>query len=272
MAYVSASAEGATCFSLPAFARAFGRARREEPALVALAASNGGLVLLFLALMPLDGRSILGIDPWVKPLKFALSIAIYCATFALLLLPTRPGGLRAFARWGTGGGLAVEIALITLQSARGTRSHFNDASALDGILFGVMGLAIIVVTLAAFALLALHLRATALPAPVQWGARLGIAVSLAGALLGGAMLANEGHTVGAEDGGEGLFFVNWSRENGDLRIAHFVGLHALQALPLVGLAFARSPRGVPLVFVASASYVAVVCGVFAWALAGRPLP
>ena len=86
-----------------------------------------------------------------------------------------------------------------------------------------------------------------------------------------------GHTVGASDGGRGLPVTGWSADHGDLRIAHFLGMHGLQVLPLLAwwIARRREPANEgtqrKLVFAAAASYLALF-GLVLWqAFRGQPI-
>jgi hypothetical protein len=82
------------------------------------------------------------------------------------------------------------------------------------------------------------------------------------------------HTVGAVDGGPGLPITGWSREHGDLRVPHFIGLHALQALALVAFAVRRRSTEavrVRIVSTAVASYIALYAILLWRALAGHSL-
>ena len=170
--------------------------------------------------------------------------------------------------------MAVEQAVIFGQAARGTTSHYNATSALNGLLFGLMGIFILVNTLMTVWALWLVWRHP-LPGPVGyvWGVRLGLLVFLIGSVLGGMMIHNMQHTVGAPDGGPGLPGLGWSTRAGDLRIAHFLGMHALQVLPLLGWALSSwAPRwAAPLTWAGAGLYAAAVGGLLALALAGRPL-
>ena len=72
--------------------------------------------------------------------------------------------------------------------------------------------------------------------------------------------------------------VGWSTEGGDLRVAHFVGLHALQVLPLLGLALARfGPAWLPmrersrLIAVAATFWIALILLLTWQALRAQPL-
>ena len=169
--------------------------------------------------------------------------------------------------------MIIEIACIILQSARGTTSHFNQKSAFDIAIFSVMGLTIFLNTLAMMLFLWIIRRDT----PPQragyiWGIRLGVAIFLLASFQGAVIITNNAHTVGAPDGGPGLPFVNWSTMAGDLRIAHFFGMHAMQALPLLGflLDTMKVPGRNPVIAV-SILWLAVMGGLLVIALQGRPL-
>jgi hypothetical protein len=239
---------------------------------------NAGLLLLSLAAMPFDSRKIIGLNPWVKPVKFDVSVIVFLVTIALLLwsLPEDWRSTKLWVGWGMGVAMIVEDTIIALQSARGVRSHMNYTTPLDGSLFGVMGLFIALNTVLAVWLLIAWCRTDAgLPPAVVWGVRLGLLMLVLGSIEGVRIVANGGHTVGAADGGPGLPFVNWSTGHGDLRIAHFFALHALQIFPLAGMALAatklRAGVQVSGLLAFAAVYGTAVWWLFVEAMQGVPL-
>jgi hypothetical protein len=170
--------------------------------------------------------------------------------------------------------MAVEIICILIQAARGTTSHFNNQSPFDAIVFGIMGAGIVANTIAMIVFLAIIRRDTPPHrAGYIWGIRLGLVLFLLASFQGWVIIGSNAHTVGAPDGGPGLPFVNWSTTNGDLRIAHFFGMHAFQALPWLGVFLdrinSRAARNV--VVATSILWVGMMGGSLLMALQGRPL-
>jgi hypothetical protein len=231
------------------------------------------------AVAPFDDRIITGINPWIKPMKFFLSIGIFLWTMAWLMAEANPRYARSLAvvRWTMLLTMIGEIALIGLQAARGTTSHFNVGTPLDGAIFSAMGIMIVCNSLAAAAFIFLLRRdIPAARAAYLWGMRLGLTIFVVGSFQGFMMVANMAHTVPAPDGGPGLPFVNWSTTGGDLRVAHFIGLHALQAIPLSGFLLDRASASIPSLRARAVSllatlWFAVMAAALALALAGRPL-
>ncbi|MGC4948818.1 hypothetical protein ACLQ2N_21765 [Streptomyces sp. DT224] len=260
------------------------RIRRRTPRtawhrpLAVCAAAMGALAAFSAVGLLVDGRTVMGENVWLKPLKFALSFGLYAITLAWMIGSART---RRRTLWWLGTLTAAafvlpEISAITFQAARGVRSHFNVGTALDGAVFMVMGGAAYLgwaLTLAVGIVLVLQHRSARRAVltrsarswvPADGAARamacavpLGVLVSLAGMSVGylmtaptpdqaqaldaGATLATIGaHSVGAPDGGAGMPVTGWSTGSGDLRAAHFVGIHALQVLPLVALAVKRA--------------------------------
>jgi hypothetical protein len=252
--------------------------------MIALLAATGVALVL-------DPRQITGAPAWLKPAKFAISIAIYALTLAWVFtyLPDWPRTRRVVS-WITTVTLLLEIVIIDVQAWRGTTSHFNVGTLMDGILFTIMGLAILVQTFAAIALAVALWRQRFSDRALGWALRLGMTITVVGAMTGGLMTqptraqidnARAGnrmtisgaHTVGAPDGGPGLPGTGWSRQHGDIRVAHFLGLHALQMLPLAAFLFVRrgwpEMRRVRMVWAIAASYVSIFSLLLWQALRGQ---
>jgi uncharacterized membrane protein YhaH (DUF805 family) len=231
---------------------------------------------------------VLGQPTWLKPLKFGLSFAAYAVTVAWLI-----GHLTRARRtaWWAGTVIAVfgflEVALIAFQAGRGRMSHFNQTTDLDEEIFTAMGATIGVFYVATIVVAVVLMIQRTGDRALTWTLRLGLLIALVGMALGFLMVlpseeqiaAGEqfsgAHSVGVADGGPGLPVTGWSTAGGDLRIPHFVGMHALQLLPLLLFALTRvvhdGTTRLRLMLVAAAAYTAVLALVTWQALRGQPL-
>lgn len=236
------------------------------------------LAAVALALQAIDPRTLHGVGVWVKPAKFLFSVGVFSLTAAWFWGYVRPERRDSRSmRWTARALIAsasFELLYIGLQAARGLDSHFNSSSALYDALYGLMGVA------------ALILTATTLPLAREIARRpreglsrdfaaavvLGLLLTfLLGSGFGGYMAQTPGHSVGAEGGR--VFLFGWNRSGGDLRIAHFLGIHAEQAIPLLAALVAgwRVRARWAALAAGTAAYVALTVAVFAQAVAGRPL-
>ena len=236
---------------------------------------TGLLLVPTLGLMAFDTRLLVGANPWLKPVKFELSILLFNLTIGWLLLRTAPpSGAAQTISWVVASVMFVEIAAILIQAARGVPSHYNVSTGFDAAVFGSMAVAIVLNTLVIgwFCLLSFQAQPQ-LPAAVAWGIRLGLVLFLLSSFQGFLMIRINGHTVGASDGGPGLPILLWSTVVGDLRVAHFIGIHGIQVLPLIGCLLSRTEPRVGTAVVVGA-FVAMT-GLFSWSLsqawAGRSL-
>jgi hypothetical protein len=265
---------------------------RTSPELIATAA----LMLVVLAGagigLAVDPTVITGAPAWLKPAKFAVSIAIYTVTLAWIFtfIPEWTRTRRVIG-WSTAMTMVLEMSIIATQAWRGTTSHFNVATLTDAVLFMIMGLAIVAQTLSTIAVAIALWRHGFEDRSLGWALRLGMCITIVGALTGGLMTrataaqrdaaraeqrmtVSGAHTVGAADGGPGLIGTGWSTKHGDLRVPHFVGLHAIQILSLVAFLLSRwrlrDEVRVRLVLIAAASYAALYVILVTQALRGVP--
>jgi hypothetical protein len=204
-----------------------------------------------------DHRVITGAPAWLKPAKFAISVSIYCFTFVWMLgfVENRPRLVRLVANVTTAS-LIVEMVVILTQAARGTTSHFNQTTPLNTALWFAMGAFIVLVWMMNLLLAIIVLLPQMPDRAFAWSLRLGLLISAIGMataffmviptpeqaarIVGGSSPHIVGaHSVGVADGGPGLPVLGWSTMGGDLRVAHFVGLHALQVLPFLGWLLTR---------------------------------
>ena len=262
--------------------------------LMTLAAAMAGLLLVAVVGLVVDDRVLTGLPIWAKPTKFALSVLIYAVTWSWLI--AQLGRVRRTAWWlGTVAAafLGVEMVIIVGQVLRGTTSHFNQTTPFNSMLWRIMGMSIVLVWLATLAVCVILFRNSGIDRGRTLAVRGGSVLAVVGMALGFLMVMptsrqiaegesiSGAHTVGLADGGPGLPLLGWSTVGGDLRIPHFVGMHALQLIPLVAIGLEFLARRWPvlgqqvvkvrLVVVAVVGYTALL-GVLTWqALRGQSI-
>ncbi len=224
----------------------------------------------------IDERTLQGVSVWVKPLKFQASLALHALTVALALtcLPNRQHRLVAAAVWLLIAAGVAEIAYITIQASLGQMSHYNLSTPWTRLAYTIMGIAatFLVLIPAGFGIMILR-RGAADPLTLAVG--LGLVIGGVLGLVTGFYLGGQpNHWVGGvpSDAG-GLPIVGWSRTGGDLRVAHFFGLHMMQALPLLALVTMRLVPAAPhrlIIWLGAAAGTAITAATFFQAIAGRP--
>lgn len=216
--------------------------KRNSPILYGIALLNflGALGAIFGFFI--DERTLMGVNVWIKPLKFFLSVGTYIITVGYIItFYPYSDRKKHIIRNLVSITLLMETVIIAFQAARGVQSHYNTSPVFDAALFKSMGvlIGINVLIMLLFIIDTLRLKLHTTKA-MKYGILLGWIIVVGGSWAGGQMIAQMSHTVGAADGGEGLPLLNWSTAVGDLRAAHFFGLHAIQIIPLFAIGLNRT--------------------------------
>jgi hypothetical protein len=220
------------------------------------------------------------VNVWIKPLKFHAALVVYLITLAAFArFVSVEATRRPWWQWHERAvvlAVVLELLWINGAAALATGSHFNESSPLWGMIYALMGLAAVLLTSASATLAwAIHCHpagqlSEAMRAGLVWGLGLTFALTL---VTAGTLSGMGSHWVGgtASDSA-GFLLMGWSRDGGDLRVAHFLATHAMHVVPLVAVVcariFGRQARAP--IWIASLLYSGLVTGAFIQALMGRP--
>jgi hypothetical protein len=255
----------------------FGRMAKDAPAFTALAILLAlGLIPLYGA-MALDARIFQGDSPWMKPIKFHYALGVYTITLAFFAR-YMPEGTRLGRRWRWFTAAVVvaivgEVVWLSSAAMLNTASHFNTTIPVFTAIYGLMGVFAVLLTSASLVMGVSVWRnpATGLAPAVHLAVALGLILTFALTIpVAGYLSGNGGHFVGTST--RELWVMGWSRDAGDLRVAHFLATHALHFVPVAGLmaVWLAPAQAVRLVWLMAGLYAALVIGTFVQALQGLP--
>ena len=225
--------------------------------------------IVFLALTKFSNTQVYNVSAWHKPFKFAFSIFLFVWTMAWYCYYLPSFNINYF-NWSVIVLLGFEIVYIAFQANKGQLSHYNLSTPVYAALYVAMALAASLVTVytAYVGILFFKYDFPDLPNYYLWAIRLGILIFVVFSFQGFVMGSRLTHTIGGEDGGAGIPLLNWSTKFGDPRIAHFIGMHAIQVLPMLSFYLLKNTK--------ATITVAILYGLLAvftlvQALQGKPL-
>jgi hypothetical protein len=200
-----------------------------------------GLAVCF-ALTLVDARLLAGANVWEKPAKFFLSLTVQAVTmaWAISIVPEKLRGTKTatllfvIAAW-------FELAYMIFRASRGEASHFNTGTPLAAFMYAMMGLgSLTLVFTSGFIGWRIWQRRGKILMHEAAGVGLVLGAVL-GLIAGGYLSSQTSHWIGGDmTDATGLTYFRWSTTGGDLRVAHFIGLHATQLVPLAALSGNRS--------------------------------
>ena len=227
------------------------------------------LSVICIALTKTTATQIHGVNAWFKPFKFAVSLGLYSCTMAwychyLSDFNTTPFNWTVIVLFG------LELLYIIFQASKGQLSHYNTSTPTYSLLYSLMGLVAAVVTLytAYIGLLFFTQSFRNLPSYYVWSIRLGILIFVVFSFEGGLMGSRMNHSVGAINDNSNMWLIGWSKTVGDLRVSHFIGMHALQLLPLLSFYIFKNTKAT---IVVSILYGLLAVSTLVQALNGKPL-
>jgi hypothetical protein len=212
----------------------------------------GVLLLIPLVLMTasVDERTLNGVNIWIKPLKFNIAIVLYLGTLAWycgwidqrikrrivyrVYVHVLCGTLLFMLPWLYGAAILGEPA------------HYNRTHPILAPMYAIMGVVSVVFTTGTIVvgvLIALNNRSPLTPYfrnAVAWSLCISFVFTV---YMAGELSSLDSHWIGGSQSDEhGLWGLGWSRDGGDLRVAHFFALHAMHIIPLIAIVTSRITR------------------------------
>ena len=254
---------------------------RREPLYAGAALCLAALVPATVFAMSIDERTLHAVNVWLKPLRFEVALATYCATLAWLAgwLPQDVTSARWHRIFAASVVLAAmaEMTWIGGAAAFGVASHFNESTPVMSIIYKIMGGLAVLLTSPAlvYGIVILRHGESGLNSTFRLSVGIGLLLTfILTVIVAGYMANGPSHLVGGnESDAEGAPLMGWARDGGDLRVAHFFATHSMHFIPAFGFAASMllPPYAGRMAVVAfSVVFTALVGYAFAEALMGRP--